>query len=155
MDQEQGVRPPIDYDHSVTGRRIPVSLWIVGLLFFLTGLIALFEVLADLTRQHINFNFSVLGLLIGPGLWRRRPGWRICALAFLWIALIGIPIVTFIMMANASRLQLTLFGQPAGRAPVELLIGLVTVVYLLVIWQYLVLIRPDVKALFGIHDRPR
>ena len=61
----------------------------------------------------------MLGIFIGPGLLRHRPGWRTCAFVFLWIALIFIPLITIIMFNASSPLDFSIFGQKQGHTPKE------------------------------------
>jgi hypothetical protein len=129
---------------------IPTSLKVVAFLFILSGIFSLIEVIVSLMHSHLNINFGVLGLFIGPGLLRLSRGWRTCALVFLWIAMIGIPIVAILFMAAAESLDFTLFGQKVGHASKELGIVLAALVFALAVWQYRVLTRPDVRRLFGV-----
>lgn len=132
-------------------RQIPVSLTIVAVLFIIGGVSAVIEVVLKLMRGHININFGVLGLFIGPGLLALRPGWRICALVFTWIALIGVPIVTVLLLMHSGPVDFNVFGMKAGYAPKELGLVMAVAVFCLALWQYHVLMRPDVRALFGVN----
>jgi len=129
---------------------IPVSLIVVAILFILGGISAVIEVVVSLMNSHININFGVLGLFIGPGLLRLSRGWRTCALVFLWIALIGIPIIMIVIISHSAPLNFTLFGQKVGHASKELGLAVAAIVFVVVLWQYRVLTRPDVRALFGL-----
>ena len=128
----------------------PASLKIVAGLFIFGGICSAIEVIVSLMHNHINLNFGVLGLFIGPGLRRFSPSWRTCALVFLWIGLIGIPIIAFVLMTRPGPLDLKVFGQKVGHAPEELGLAIAAVAFLLTLWQYRVLTRPDVRDLFGI-----
>jgi hypothetical protein len=129
---------------------IPTSLKIVAFLFILSGIFSLIEVLVDLTQSHLSINLGVLALFIGPGLLRLSRGWRTCALVFLWIAMIGIPIVALIFMTASGLLDFNLFGQKVGDAPKGLGLVLLALMFALTVWQYRVLTRPDVRRLFGV-----
>ncbi len=131
-------------------RRIPVSLTVVAVLFILGGIHAVIEVVVSLAHGEININFGVLGLFIGPGLLALRRGWRTCALVFLWIAMIGIPIVAILMLGHSGPLDFNVFGQKVGHAPKELGLAIAVIVFLLCFWQYRVLTRRDVRRLFGV-----
>src|SRR5437899_9792407 len=108
---------------------IPTSLKIVAFLFILGGIFSLIEVIVSLMYGQININFGVLGLFIGPGLLRLSRGWRTCALVFLWIALIGAPIVAVLLMSASGPFDLKLFGQKVGNASKGLGIVFVAVVF--------------------------
>ena len=129
-------------------QRMPASLVVVAALFLIGGISAVIEVIVSLTRDHLSINFGVLGLFIGFGLLRLSPGWRTCGLFLLWITMIGTPLLGMLMLASPGQLRLTVFGQQAGEAPMELGLLLLLVLFLLALWQYRVLTRRDVRALF-------
>jgi len=62
---------------------IPLSLKVVAVLFIISGIFSVIEVVVDLMHSHINIHFGVLCLFVGPGLLRLRRGWRTCGLVFL------------------------------------------------------------------------
>ena len=128
---------------------IPTSLRVVSFLFILGGVLSTIEVIGSLMLGNLNINFGVLALFIGPGLLRLSQGWRTCALVFLWIAIIAIPIIAILFMTTSGPLDVKLFGQKVGRAPKELGISLAGLMFLLAVWEYRVLTRPDVRRLFG------
>ena len=132
-------------------RQIPASLKAVAILFILGGIFAVIEVLVSLAHSHLNINFGVLGLFIGPGLLALRPGWRTCALVFLWIAMIGIPIIAILMLGHSNPLDFKVFGQTVGHVSKELGLAIAVILFLLSFCQYRVLTRPDVRALFGVE----
>jgi hypothetical protein len=132
---------------------IPTSLKVVAALFILSGICSLIDVVVSL--MHNNINFGVLGLFIGPGLLRLRRGWRTCALVFLWIAMIGVPIIAVLFLTSSGPVDFVLFGQKVGHASKEFCIAIVAVVFALAVWQYRVLTRPDVRRLFGVANRRR
>ncbi len=131
---------------------IPISLTSVAVLFILGGISAVIEIIVSLMNNHININFGVLGLFIGPGLLRLSRGWRGCALVFLWIAIIGTPIVAIAIMffAHSGPLDFTLFGQKAGHVSKEIGLAIAAIVFVIAWWQYRVLTRPDIRQLFGL-----
>ena len=133
-----------------SNRAAPVSLKIVAGLFILIGICAAIETVISLMHNSANINFGVLGFLIGPGLLRFSRDWRTCALFFLWIVLIGVPVFALLLMVQHAPLDLKVFGQKVGEAPKELGLGAALVGFLLALWQYRVLTRPDIRKLFGI-----
>jgi hypothetical protein len=128
---------------------IPTSLKVVAILFVLGGAFSLVEVVVSLMHGNVNMNFGVLGLFIGPGLLRLRRGWRTCALVFLWIGIIGAPIVAVIFITTSRPLDLAIFDHKVGHASKEFGIAIAALLFGLAVWQYRVLTRPDVCALFG------
>jgi hypothetical protein len=129
---------------------IPTSLKIVAALFLLGGICSAIEVLVSLLHGHISINFGVLGLFIGPGLLRLSPGWRTCALVFLWLGMIVVPIAAVLFMTASGPAEFTLFGQKVGPAPKGLGVVIAALAFGLAVWQYRVLTRPDVRRLFGV-----
>jgi hypothetical protein len=129
---------------------VPLSLKIVAALFVLGGISSIIEVITSLTQGTLNLNFGVLGLFIGIGLLRLSRPWRTCALVFLWIAMIGIPLIAIFFMIASGPLDFTLFGQKVGQASKGLGILLAIVVFALAVWQYWVLTRPEVRKLFRV-----
>jgi hypothetical protein len=130
---------------------IPVSLKIVAWLFIIGGIFSVIEILFALTQSRIKIDFGVLGLFIGPGLMRFSRGWRTCALVFVWIGLIILPIVFLIGLSGRIPAYFELFGTKVTRPPGRLVsIGLIPF-FLLFIWEYRILTRPAIKSLFGIR----
>lgn len=132
-------------------RQVPASLKVVAILFIVGGIFAAIEVLVSLAHSHININFGVLGLFIGPGLLALRPGWRTCALVLLWIAMIGLPIIAILMLGHSGLLDFKVFGQKVGHVSKGFGLAFAVVVFSLAVWQYRVLTRPDVRRLFGVE----
>jgi hypothetical protein len=131
---------------------IPTSLKAVAVLFIVTGVFSLVEVVVSLMNSSIDINFGVLGLFIGPGLLRLSRGWRSVALALLVISAIGLPIVALLFLGAPGPLDFNVFGQQIGYASKELGIGLAIVLFVLVVWQYRVLTSEDVRRPFETPD---
>jgi hypothetical protein len=130
--------------------RIPVALKMVAILFIVAGVLAIVEIVIALMRNHLNINLGVLNLFIGLGLLRLSRGWRTCALVFLWIAIIGLPIVAVVFLGSDVPLELKLFGQKIGHASKGLATTFVAVLFVVVLWQYWVLTRADIRKLFDL-----
>ena len=129
-------------------RSVPTSLKVVAVLFILSGVASLVDVILSLFQGTLNFNLGVLGLFIGMGLLRLNPTWRVWALVFTWIAIIGAPIIGLLFLFLPGPLNFTLFGQPAGQAPKAAGVAVAAVIFLVALWQLRVLTRPDVRELF-------
>ncbi len=135
-----------------SGQPPPTSLKIVAGLFIFSGVCSAIDVVVSLMHSHININFGVLGLFIGPGLLRFSRGWRTCALVFLWIALIGVPIIALLLMVSQGPFDFKVFGQKVGHASKGFGLAIAAVVFVLALWQYRVLTRPDIRKLFGVDN---
>lgn len=73
---------------------------------------------------------------------------REAAVTGLTLDVIGVAAITL-----ASRLpDVVVFGQKTGTVPKELALAFAAVAYALVLWQYYVLTRPDIRKLFGMCD---
>lgn len=129
---------------------LPTSLIVVAVLFILFGVLSVFEVLIALLHGRISINLGVLNLFVGLGLLRLSRGWRTCGLVFLWIALIGLPLFALLILATARPLDLSLFGRKIGHAHDGLGLLVAAAMFALVLWEYRVLTRPDVRRLFGL-----
>jgi hypothetical protein len=127
----------------------PVSLKVVAALFILGGLSSAIDVLIRLTQGSLFLNLGVLGLFIGIGLLRYSRGWRTCALVFLWLAMIGLPLAAVLLLATDQPLRYTILGRDMGEAPKAAGVVAVVVGFALTLWQYWVLTRPRVRQLFG------
>ena len=128
--------------------RTPTSLIIVAVLFILGGVSSVYEVLFSLTRGNINLNFGVLGLFIGFGLLRLSSGWRTCALFCTWLGLLLIPIVGLLILNHDGPSNFKFVGQKIGVDGKGAGLVMCIVIFLYFAWQYRVLTRPDVLALF-------
>ncbi|MFX0135815.1 MAG: hypothetical protein ACFFDN_19385, partial [Candidatus Hodarchaeota archaeon] len=121
----------------------PLSLQVIAFFFILIGILAAIDIFKtfinmQIDKIHIRLNFSVLGIFIGPGLLKHSRGWRICALIFIWIALIGIPIMSVFLLLKALPLGFTPFLIPFF-------------IFLIALWEYHVLTSPDILKLFGVY----
>ena len=132
--------------------RLPTALVVVAWLFILSGAAALLGILVGLTNGRMSFNTSVVGLFVGPGLLRLRPGWRTCALVLIWIGLILSPVLAIVMLNAPGSVAINFFGLSVGKGPVLLAWVLLAAMITLLVWQYRVLTRPDVRQLFGLKD---
>ena len=133
----------------------PLSLKLVAALFILGGISSIIDVIICLTQGTIFLNIGVLGLFIGIGLLRFSRCWRTCALAFLWIALIGLPLAALAFLFLEGAVDYTLFGRRMGEAPRVVGVTLAAALFALALWQYRVLTRPDIRKVFGVSAEQR
>jgi hypothetical protein len=128
----------------------PLSLKIVAALFILSGISSIIEVIFSLTQGRLSFNFGVLGVVIGIRLLRFSRTWRICALIFIWIALICLPLVALVFLFLAVSVNYIIFWQNVGPGSRVVGAALAALLFALALWQYRVLTRPDIRRLFGL-----
>lgn len=127
---------------------IPTSLKIVAILFLINGIFAVIDVIEAFMNNTISVNFSVLELFIGLGLLRLSRGWHKVAIVYTWIGLIMIAISIVVFMLASDPLEFSLFDQQVGHVSKEWGVGLVGGFFLIMLWIYRVLTRPDVRELF-------
>lgn len=142
-------------EYAPTGPRgakplLPGSLNVVAGLFIISGIFAVIEMAVALTQNRISINFGVLCLFIGPGLLKLRRGWRTCALVYIWIGLVAFPIIFLLGLSGTVPGYFHVFGIQLDRIPGWWVsIGAIPL-FLVALWKYKVLTRPDIKALFGL-----
>jgi len=128
--------------------KVPVSLKVVAGLFIISGCFKLIEMITALSQRELNLDFGILNLFIGIGLLKLRAAWRIIALIVIGITLLTIPIGLSIMMFSDAQARFAWFGQEMGYMSKYYILGIGLIIYAFIIWEYRVLNRPDVKALF-------
>jgi hypothetical protein len=139
-------------------KSIPVSLTVVAILFILSGISATIEIVVSLLNSRSNPIFGVLQnvivgilmILIGIGLLGLSRGWRTCALVINWMAIMGLPILAFLIIAVRAPLNFTILGQVLGHPTRGLGLLIVGIEFAVVLWVHHVLTRPDVKELFQV-----
>jgi hypothetical protein len=137
--------------------RIPTALRIVAWLFIVSGIWAAWDILTALGKGNLSINFGVLNFFIGFGLLRLSRVWRIWALIFTWFELICLPLFGLALVSGAGTVSGTLFEEQVNALSGRLAALMITVAFFLVsIWQYRTLTRPDVRLLFlcGLERKP-
>jgi hypothetical protein len=128
--------------------RIPTQLKLVAWIFILGGISAAIEILIEASNGRANLNFGILGVFIGIGLLRLRPGWRTLALFFLVITLAFIPVLSVLALSTPGSLDFKIFGQKVAALSPPLFFTLLAVFFIFTFWQFRVLVRPNVRAMF-------
>jgi hypothetical protein len=140
-------------------REIPAGLSAISYLFFTTGvLILVWNVFIMYLGAPIQLDIliGILAIFISQGLRRCSRGWRICALVVIWWGFVGLAWTAYNLLArffqSAAHRPLDehpdgLFVTPADELPVCILVTL-AVLFLIQVWQYRVLTRPEVRDLF-------
>lgn len=138
---------PLEPHHSA-----PFSLKIVAALFILGGISSIIDAIIRLTEGTFPLDFGVLGLFVGIGLLRLSRPWRTCALVFLWIALISLPLIALVFLFLAASVNYTIFWQNVGPGSRAIAVALAALLFAVALWQYRVLTRPDIRKLFGLSS---
>ncbi len=140
-------------------RSLPASLIVVAVLFLVEGATAAVEVLHSLANNGININFGVIGIFVGWGLLKLRPGWRIVALVLLVIGMVVSAIGAAVFLggglAGDGPLDFSVGGQLVGHVSVIIAVIFAAGMFVLCFWQYRVLRRPEIRELFGVEVSPR
>src|SRR5260221_10533190 len=129
-------------------RQTPIALSVISYLFLIMGIVAVIEMIITASRGAIHPDFYVLGLGIFAGLRRHSRGWRTCALIFTWFGLIGLAVMIGFILFDGGMV----FRRPSDLkfVDISLIWSLIIVMpfFVLQLWQYRVLTRPDVRSLF-------
>jgi hypothetical protein len=134
--------------------KIPSALRVVAYIQLVIGIYSMIGIIVLLFHGKISFQTGVLGIPIFFGLLKLRNGWRICAMVLLCFGMIICPIMFFASFSIGGPAFFELFGIQVTRIPVWFVSASTIPFFLLVLWQYRVLIRPDVRRLF-LEARPR
>jgi hypothetical protein len=128
--------------------RIPSALRVVAYIHLVVGILSVTKFVLLLFHSTFSLEFGILGIPVFFGLLNLRNGWRVCAMVFLWFGLISFPIIFSLGLLGCVPAHFQVFGINVVRVPGWFVsIGAVPF-FLLVLWQYRVLIRPDVRRLF-------
>lgn len=137
----------------IESRQVPTALRVVAYIYLVAGVLSVFKCIALLFYSTFSIEFGILGIPIFFGLLNLRNGWRVCAIVLLWFGLIGFPIMFLLGLSGAMPAYYQIFGINVARVP-GWFVSLATIpFFLLVLWQYRVLVRPDVRRLF-LDSRP-
>jgi hypothetical protein len=122
----------------------------VAWLFTASGLWAAVSMAgAVLLNDRITLYFAIIGLWIGPGLLRHEARYRTWALRLLLLGFCVAPLfVVILIVRRPSSVPVNLFGRQVGTVSVSAALALVALTVAITGWQYWVLRRPDVRALF-------
>ncbi len=95
----------------VIARSIPLSIVVVSVLFLLSGLGSILDmVLTPLISGGGRVNFAVLAIPIGAGLLRgSRTAWK-CALAFLVLSVIGTVVLWTVLLTSSGVPPVVVLG---------------------------------------------
>jgi hypothetical protein len=124
-------------------------------LFIIDGIASIHNILAALADRQLHLDLGVLALFVGFGLLRLRPGWRTCGLVFTWIGMLVTPLVVLVLFQQSRPADFRLLGEKLFSIPVPIAVLFCAVIFTLLVWQYRVLTRPDIRALFLQHPPDR
>ena len=129
-------------------RQIPTGLSVVSYLFFAMGILALVDIIGGAFMGSLNLDFNILGLWVCGGLRRYSPGWRTCALVFIWLDMIASAIGFVYGFVGRGPVFIKIFGQRYADIPVIWVSVVAVIFFPLAFWMYRVLTRPNIRTLF-------
>ena len=129
-------------------RNLPTPLTVVSYLFLLMGIMSAIEIIGELTRGAFRFDPGILGIWIFFGLRRCSPGWRTCALVFIWLGMIVLAMAFVYGFFGSGSTFIKIFGQHYADIPVIWVSAVAAVFFPLEFWMYRVLTRPHIRILF-------
>jgi hypothetical protein len=133
-------------------RQIPSTLSVVSYVFLVFGISSAVEILVALARGSFHFDCVILGFWIFFGLRRYSPGWRTCALVFIWCGLItssiGVVLLLSVFVLGGRGGEVIMFGQHYEHIPVIWFCIPVALFFSLQLWMYRVLTRTDIRSMF-------
>lgn len=130
----------------------PTRLKIVAGLFFFHGVCAILRFIVGLFYNSICINLGVVNVFIGWGLIRYSRGWRTCALVFLWIRLIAIPIISVLLICSSGPVYFHVLGRRIAPMSEVYAHAFGAAFLALSVWEYHVLTRPGIRKLFGVQE---
>ena len=130
-------------------RPVPVSIWCGALLFTLIGIVSLADIVISRRDYYFPISVGILGLLVGPGLIRRKHPYRVCGLFLSMVAIVGIPVAVLFYLFGRMSMGFKVLGCSICEIPVVTFMITACILFAFAIWQYRLLSRMDTKILFG------
>ena len=107
---------------------MPKRILIIGILFCLFGTFAIWDVLSDLPKSHINLNFGVFSLPVGIGLLRGKASSQWWARFWIILGYIACGLAIVVATLNPDSAKATFFGESLrGAAALPLCFAMVIV----------------------------
>lgn len=146
---EQGI--PVD--PALSQPKLPLALRVVAWLTIGHGVFTLIGAINSVFHGRFHMDLTVLCIPAGIGLLKLRRGWRTFTLVIIWLMMITSPIIVVVALFSDTPAELRLLGLKKGPVVDWVVIPGGVLFFLLSLWQYRVLTRWDVKALFGLHGK--
>lgn len=126
---------------------MPKRLAIIGTLFILAGISALWSIISGLLDNHVNINFAVLLLPVGIGLLRGKHHSRISAIVITYIGYLLCLILTLTFLTSQDNITFTYPGHTiTGPDALPPTLAAILVAFTLLLIQHLTLKSPKVIA---------
>jgi len=126
---------------------LPRTLRLVALLFLLSGISSLISMVVGALNSQVRLEFGMIGIFVYFGLLRLSSGWRTCALALTLLGVVMSPVMAILSLGAPQKVNINIFG--INSAMPSFFVVLASIFWFgLALWQWSVLKRPDVTALF-------
>jgi hypothetical protein len=129
-------------DPNAESQRLPISLKIVALVWGLKGAALIFDIFQSASNILANVCFGTIMCFVGIGLIRLNSYWRNIALILTWLSW------CFVLLATLRHSGFTITFAANSSFEFQVFLFVAALVYS--VWQYRVLTRPRVRALFGL-----
>lgn len=131
---------------------LPISLKAVAWIFIAFGILSAIDAVVSLAYGRLSINLGVLGIFAGRGLLRLSRGWRLFAMVVLWLEMLGCAAILLFALAAGGSAPVRVNGRVVGNVPVWVMAVPTAAILAVAVWQYYVLSRTDVAALFRKRD---
>jgi hypothetical protein len=142
----------LEYDSVDRAPPLPAAVVVIGWVYIGLGLLTAFETGRGIVQDRLNVDVgAVLAVFIGRGLLRRSETSRLWAVFIAWTVMIGAGLLAVFGVVAPRSGELELFGERIDGPPILLrgvALAAATAFFLVSYWQYRVINRAEVKALF-------
>lgn len=129
---------------------MPKRILIIGLMFCIGGGLAIWEVVSDLLRSHLNFNFAVLLLPVGIGLLRGRSTSRWWARFWIVLGYFGCALLIVAAIVSPGNVNASWFDRKISGAEAVPYVIVGSVLFgLLLCFVHRLLYSPKASAFFN------
>jgi hypothetical protein len=157
VDPLQPPGPTLEYFATPPSPPRPMALVVIAWIFIALGILAALDMATAIFRGNLKIDFNILMIFVGRGLLRNARGWRTVGLVFIWMALIGLPIVMELALlypatGSIQFNQRTILISPSANVREAFLVVVSGSFWVASVWAYRVLTRPDVRQRFGVRS---
>jgi len=159
---EQGAEPldpSAPQEQEAPVEKMPAALNIVALLFLLEGWFGIADTVAETYRGHAHINGLLFGVAIYFGLRCFSRGWRTFALFLIWMDMLLFGAATISSILDfwmgwpvSPRAYGHLFAMESPPPMPSAIAFLAPVMFLVSVWRYRVLTRPEIRAMFDLAE---
>ena len=127
---------------------VPLRLKVIAYIFLIAGTWSVIEAVLAVFQGRHPVHLGILGIPIFFGLVRLSNGWRVCAVALLWLGLISFLVVFLLSVKNVMLGCISFCGLTLDHIPRWIVSAGAASLFCLTLWQYIVLTKPNTRRLF-------